>query len=252
MHEPAQLERDVAPVLEQVAPLGPQRACRVGARRQQRLDDLGHGRVVVHRHRVGQGRSERGTLAGRQAPPEAGTGQRGQELRPPPRRGVGPLAGRAAHAHGRRPCLGAAVERVEPDGPARPQRHRAHAPRVGQVAVLPLRVDDPGPPSEHGLTPQEGLDERALAPPDLAEHHHVRVGHDAGRVELEGVEDERAPEQVVADDHAPLAQARLGDERVRRTEVARRHLVRRQLRHALPHAGERSGDPPARWPPPLP
>jgi hypothetical protein len=68
-------------------------------------------------------------------------------------------------------------------------------------------------------------------------YHHVRVGDVARRVELEGFEDEGAPEQVVTDDHATLAEARLGDERVRRTQVARGHLVGRHLWHALPHGG---------------
>ena len=41
--------------------------------------------------------------------------------------------------------------------------------------VLTLGIDDPGPATEDGLTPQERLDEGALAPADLPEHHHVGV-----------------------------------------------------------------------------
>ena len=121
--------------------------------------------------------------------------------------------------------LGTGIERVEPDGPARSQGHRAHTPGRRQVAVLTLGVDHPGPATEDGLAPQEGLDERALAPTDLAEDHHVGVGHDPLRVELEGIEDEGSAQQVVADDDAPLAQSRFGNERVRRAEVARGDLM---------------------------
>ena len=173
-------------------------------------------------------RPQRGALAGRQPPAEARAGQGGEQLHPAAPRGVGTGPGVTV-------VVGPGIERIEADGTTGSQGHRSHAPRVGQVAVLALGVDHPGPATEHRLAPQEGLDERALAPTDLAEHDHVRVGHHAGRVELEGVEDERAAEQVVADHHATAAEARLGDERVGRAEVARGHLMGRQTGHALPH-----------------
>src|SRR6202044_1563668 len=96
---------------------------------------------------------------------------------------------------------------------------------------------DPCSPTEDGLAPQKRLDERALAPPDLTEDDHVRVGHHSRRVELERVEDERAAEQVVADHDAALPKPRLGDERVGSAEVPGRHLVGRDPRHALSHGG---------------
>ncbi len=132
------------------------------------------------------------------------------------------------------------VERVQPDGTAGTQRHRPDTPGIGQVGVFALGVDDPGPAAEDGLSPQERLDEGALAPPDLSEHDHVRIAHHSRGVELERVEDERATEQVVTDDDAPLAQARLGDEGVRRPEVPRGHLVGRDAWLTLSHGGERS------------
>ena len=76
-----------------------------------------------------------------------------------------------------------------------------------------------------------------LPPPDLTEDDHVGVGHHAGRVELEGVEDKRATEEVVTDDHAASAQTSLGNEGIGRSEVARRHLMGRHPRHAFSHGG---------------
>ena len=64
--------------------------------------------------------------------------------------------------------------------------------------------------------------------------------HHAGRIELEGVEDEGAAQQVVTDDHAPLAEARLRNERIGRAEVPRRHLMGRHPWHPFSHGGERS------------
>ncbi len=233
MHQPAQLEGDVAPVLEQRAALRAQRPRRLLARGEQRLHHHRHGGGAVDRSGVEERRTQCGALARQQAPPQAGAGQRRQELGPAPPRRVGP------------PVLvvGSRVERVQPDGTAGTEGHRADAPGIGQVGVLALGVDHPGPAAEDGLSPQERLDEGALAPPDLAEHDHVRVRHHAGVVELEGIEHERAPEQVVPDDDAAPAQAGLGDEGVRRAEVARRDLVGRQARAASGHAGERSGPP---------
>ena len=230
MHQPSQLEGHVAPVLEQVAPLGAQRAGGVGARCEQRLDHHGDRRHRLVVTGVDQRHPERGALAGHQVTTETGTGQGRQQLRPTSGRGVLAQVGHPAHDG-----IGARVERVQPHPAAGPQRHRAHAPGIGQVAVLALGVDHPGAAPEDGLAPQEGLDERALAPADLAEDDHVRVGHDARGVELEGIEDEGTAQQVVADHHAALAQARFGNERVGRPQVARRHLVGRHPRLSLSH-----------------
>ena len=122
-------------------------------------------------------------------------------------------------------CSGSGVQWVEPDGAAGPQCHRSHAPGGGQVAVLTLGVDHPGPAAEDGLAPEERLDEGALAPADLAEHHHVGIGHHPLGVELEGIEDERPAQQVVTDDDAPLPEPGFGNEGVGRAEVARGDLV---------------------------
>ena len=159
---------------------------------------------------------------------ETGTGEGGEQLHPPTPAGVRPRGS---------VDVGTRVERIEADGTTRTQRHGPDTPRVSEVAVLALGVDDPGPAPEHGLTPQEGLDEGALSTADLPEHHHVGIGHHPGRVELERVEDEGAAQQVVADDDATSTEARLRNERVRRAEVPRGHLVGRDTRHSFPHGG---------------
>ena len=91
------------------------------------------------------------------------------------------------------------------DRAARAQRHGLHAPGARQRAVFAFGVDDPGPTPEDGETPQIGLDERALAPPDLSDHHHVGVGERARPVQLEGVIGERGPQQVPSHQHATAA-----------------------------------------------
>ena len=111
---------------------------------------------------------KRGALAGHQAP--------ARDRRWPGRRAT-PSAGARWRRAGRRSPPSpsgpgsSGLSRMAPPGP---ERHRADAPGVGQVAVLALGVDHPGPAPEHRLTPEEGLDERALAPADLAEDDHVR------------------------------------------------------------------------------
>ena len=137
--------------------------------------------------------------------------------------------------------LGSGIERVEPDGAPRPQSHRPHAPRRGQVPVLTLGIHHPGPATEDGLAPQEGLDERALAPADLPEDHHVGVGHHTLGVELEGVEDEGSTEEVVTDHHPSLAQPGLGNEGIGRPQIAGGDLVGGHSRSdRARHAKERS------------
>ena len=196
-------------------PFGPERPRRLGIRREQGLDHGRHGGHASVGYR-GQRGTQGGALAWQERSTEAGAGQRRQQLHLP-------AQGSARTVE----CFRARVERVEPNRPPGSQRHRPHTPGRRQVAVLPFGIDHPGSPAEHGLPPQEGLDERALAPADLAEDDHVRVGHHALVIELEGVEHEGAAQQVVADDHAALSQPRLGDERVGRPEIPRRHLMGR-------------------------
>ena len=139
--------------------------------------------------------------------------------------------------------LGPGVKRVEPDGTAGPECHRSHPPCVGQVAVLALGVDHPGPATEHGLAPKERLDEGALAPTDLPEDHHVRVGNDALGVELEGVEHEGSAQEVVTDDHASAAQPSLGNEGVGRPQVAGRDSDGPGAVVVVPSSGENGRGP---------
>jgi hypothetical protein len=112
---------------------------------------------------------------------------------------------------------------------------------AAQIPVLTLGIDHPGPPAEHSLAPQERLDEGALASAYLPEDHHVGIGDHALGVELEGIEDERPAQEVIPDDHAPLAQAGLGDERVGRAQIAGGDLVSRDPRSSrAEHVLERS------------
>ena len=122
------------------------------------------------------------------------------------RRHAGPRRARRPAARPR--PGGRGVQRVEPDRTARAQGHGTHAPGLGQRAVLALRVDHPGLAAEDGLAPEVGLHERALAPADLPEHHHVGIGHHALPVEDERVVDERAAEEVPPDEHALVPEAR--------------------------------------------
>ena len=89
-----------------------------------------------------------------------------------------------------------------------PEGHRGHPPGLGQRSVLPLRVDHPRLAPEHGLAPQVRLDERALAPADLSDDHHVRVGDHPVPVEGEGVVDERARRARPARSGRPRARGR--------------------------------------------
>jgi hypothetical protein len=70
---------------------------------------------------------------------------------------------------------------------------------------------------------------------------NIRFGHHALGIELEGVEDEGAAQEVVADDDTALTQSHFGDERIRRTQVAGGDLVGRHPRHSIHDTGERSG-----------
>ena len=230
MHQTAQLERDVTAVLDQLPALG--------AQRPRAASSLGDSRDSTTIGTVG---TEAWTLHSTNATPSAA---RSAGARPRPRQA---LASDVSSSRRRRSVAstsgkrdtgpGARIERVEPDGAARSQRHRSHAPGIGQVRVLPLGVDDPGPAAEHRLAPQERLDEGALPPADLAEDHHVRVRHGAGGVELEGVEHEGASEEVITHDDTAVPKPRLGDERIGGAQVSRGHLVDGKVRHAISHHG---------------
>jgi hypothetical protein len=222
----AQLQGDVPPVLSQLDPGRAECGRRFGTRVEEGVDHPGQRRgrrsarppVCPGGHRGHLQRGvDGGALPGQEIPPEARHSQRCRERRPTGGHRV--ACGRAGHAVvvgvGRR----TGVERIEPDRTTRTQSHRGHAPRLAQRAVLPLRVDDPGTPAEDGLTPQVGLDEAALARADLADHDHVGIGDRPAPVEGEGVVDERAPEDVAADQDALVAESGLRHERVRRAQV---------------------------------
>jgi len=90
---------------------------------------------------------------------------------------------------------------------------------VGEGAVFPFGVEDPGQAREDRLAVDVGLDEAAFALADLAADEHVGVGQ-PGAVELPGVIDEGATVGVGADVHAAAAEAALGHERVGGLQVA--------------------------------
>ncbi len=114
---------------------------------------------------------------------------------------------------------GFGVQRIQADGTARAQRHRGDTPRLGQGPVLPFRIDHPGMAPEDGLAPQVGLDEGALPPTDLAEHHHVGIGHHPLSVERERVVDEGTAEHVPTDEDALVPETGLAHQRIGGTEV---------------------------------
>jgi hypothetical protein len=133
------------------------------------------------------------------------------------------------------------VEWVQPNGTARSQSHRADSPGRGQVAVLPFGVDHPGPATEDGLAPQEGLYEGTLSPADLPEDNHVGVRHHPLGVELEGIEDKGATEQVIPYHDTSLAQASFSDEGIGRAQVSGGDLVGWDPgSNSTEHVGERS------------
>ena len=197
-----QFERDVASVLGQRARVGADRASRLGvgaSRASTTSGSVGTDAALlgtdparqVDRHPLSAGsRSARGQAAAKRTEELAFDGRRRPRWTPP-------VAPRAAGP----------FERIQSHRAAGSQGHRAaHPIAAASVAVLALGVDHPGPAPEDRLAPQIGLDEGALAPADLAEHDHVRVGHHPLLVELERVEDERPAEEVVADQDAATAQ----------------------------------------------
>ena len=142
---------------------------------------------------------------GSRSRPEAGDGQRRGEGGPPHGRPVQGAVALPAVAAQPVAAVSSGLSRTGPPG-RRETGHRS--PRFAQWPVLPFRIDHPGAAAEHGLAPQIRLDEAALAPADLADHHHVRVGHHAGPVQGERVVDERATQHVPPDEHARRAPGR--------------------------------------------
>jgi hypothetical protein len=127
-------------------------------------------------------------------------------------------------------------QRVQARGPAGLQAQDDAAHRLGQRAVLALRVDVLEDAAEDALAERVCLRQRALAPAQLPDHDHVGVGEQPGGVEHPRVVDERAAVLVAADVDAACAQAGLGDGRVGRLNVRARGLVTAPVRVASqPH-----------------
>ncbi len=216
----AQLEGHVPSVLHQLGPGGPQR--RGGVR------SPGSSRASTTWGRVGAAMPR--PPPGRRPPRAASTAARSRGSRSRPRQATASEAvsaiRRAADpsAPGRPEtsavtggiAVSSGLRRTGPPGRSATGRD---TPGLGQRPVLALGVDHPGAASEHGLAPQVGLHEAALAPADLPDHDHVRVGDHTVPVEGERVVDERAAEDVAADQHALVAEAGLGDQRVGGAQV---------------------------------
>ena len=224
MDEAAQLERHVARLGPQGGDIARHGDRRGGRRGEQRLDDLWERRGTRTRGRAGERELERRVLDGTERPVEACRGERREQCEPAPGRLLG---GARAAGPGR-------VQRVEPDRAARLEQDRLDAERPCQRAVLTLGIEDHDPPTERGLAVEVGLDQRALAAPDLPEDEDVRVRQDARGVELEGIVDERAAEHVAAHQHPRGRQRAARHEGVQRPELRGRRLVR-----GKPHAHPR-------------
>ena len=174
---------------------------------EQDLRDLRQGRLgdAAGPHRM-QRLAERGRLDLGQRAADRGHRHRPQQLE------LGVL-------------LGARGERVQPDPAARLERHRPDADRGAQRAVLALDVEHERAPAEQEHPPQQRLDQRALALPELAEHDRVRVVERPVAVQDPRVVTERPAAGVAADEHAAAAEAAGGDERVDGLRVPGRAAV---------------------------
>ena len=104
---------------------------------------------------------------------------------------------------------------------------------LAQRTVLALDVEHERAPAEQQHPPQQRLDQRALALPELAEHDHVRVVEQAVAVQDPRVVTERAAARVASDEHAPAAEPAGRHERVDRLRVARRAAVPRALARSI-------------------
>jgi hypothetical protein len=156
--------------------------------RQRRLEDAADPDRV-------QGLTKRCCFDLGQRPPERGHGDSAQQVK-------------------LRMLLGTGGERVEPDCPARLERHGLDADRCAQRAVLALDVEDERTAAEQEHPPQQRLDERALALAELAENDRVRIVERAVAVQDPGVVTEGPAGCVSADEHATAAESAGGHERV--------------------------------------
>ena len=154
----AQLERDVAPVLEQRAAVGADAGRRVRGRGRaaRRPPPAGSARRRPCRADAPRAQVDRHPLPGRSGRPQAGRGERGQQL---------DLAAAAvARRRDAPPPSGPGSSGLSRTAPPGRSATGTDAPGRGQRAVLPLRVDDPGPPAEDRLAPEVGLDEARSCP----------------------------------------------------------------------------------------
>ena len=104
------------------------------------------------------------------------------------------------------PAIGAdplgEIEGIEAEVTSRLDRQGGCSHRLGQAPVLPLRVEDEGPPAKGQLAQDIGLDQRALASADLTEDDGIGVGQRTSGVEAERVIGEEAAQQVRTDHDA--------------------------------------------------
>ena len=185
MDQAAELECDVASVFEQRRPVGADGGGGLGGRRSIASTTAGRVGTGPSAWPLASAKSTATRSRGRRPRP-----RQARPARPAVRPGGRPPSSAPGRAEGSAPGPGSSgLSRTAPPG----RRATGGPPGVGQGAVLALGVDHPGPAAEHGLAPQVGLDEGALAPADLAEDDHVGVGEHPCGVQLEGVVDEGAP-----------------------------------------------------------
>ena len=112
--------------------------------------------------------------------------------------------------------LGPCRKRVEPNAVARRQRDRLHPQRAAERPVFAFDVEHERPAPEQQHAPEQGLDQRALALTELADHDRVWVVEDALVVEHPRVEAEGAAAGVPPDERTAAAESATGRERVDR------------------------------------
>ena len=199
MHQPAQLERDVAPVLQQVAAFGAQRA-----RPRQRS-----GTAAPRRPRARwalsaapccrQRRPECGALAGASGPTETGAGERGQQLHPAP--AFASASPGRGHVRRRSGPGSSGLSRMAPPG----RNATGRMPQASaRSAYSPLGSTTQARRPKTAWRQRKVLTKALLPRPICPNTTMFGLETTPGRVELEGVEDEGAAEQVVADHHPPL------------------------------------------------
>ncbi len=133
--------------------------------------------------------------------------------------------------------LRAGREWVEPHTATGGQRDRPHADRVTERAVLTLDIEHERSAPEQQHPPEQRLDQRALALPELADHDRVGVVQRTLLVEHPGVEAEGSAAGVAADERAPAPESAARGERVDRLGVSCGHAVSRTCgAHRRPRA----------------